>query len=230
MVSALRGSIIVMRRELRALLVDKQAIYVTLVFGLVFPFLISRDPVKRPGGIVALILQVSLFPFFAGFQAAIVSFAGEKEKGTLGPILATPLPNAAIFGGKLLGAFVPGLLTAAVSISIMLATLPAAGRRFLEQLPSRFVIEAIALSTVTGLVLVVIGTLVGSRAKTLRGAQLFAGVIIAPVFIGMLTLGSTVFENELLGWVVLAGLAILCVPLTWAGARVWRREEVLTKT
>ncbi|MCA1830375.1 MAG: ABC transporter permease [Actinobacteria bacterium] len=225
----LRGAGVVLRRELRALVGDKQAVYVTVVFGLIFPFLISRDPVHRPGGVIGLILQVSLFPFVGAFQTAIGSFVSERERATIGPLLATPLTNSSIFGGKLLGSYIPGLGTAAVSVIVLLATLSSAGRAVLTEVPGRVIVEAITLSAVTGLVLVLIGTLIGSRAKTMRGAQLFSGVIIAPVFIGMFALGGTIFAHETIGWFVLLGMALLCVPATMAAAHVWRREEILTK-
>jgi ABC-type Na+ efflux pump permease subunit len=226
---AVTGTGVVLRRELRALLTDKQALYMTVLFGLVFPILISRDPTHRPGGVLGLILQVSLFPFIGAFQTGIASFASEREKGTLGPLLATPLTNASIFGGKLLGSYLPGLGTAAASTVVLLVTMRAASRELLAQVPARIIGEAIALSVVTGLVLVLVGTIIGSRAKTIRGAQLFSGVIIAPVFIGMFALGGTIFTHELVGWVVLFGMALFCIPATAVAARAWGREEILTK-
>ena len=36
-------------------------------------------------------------------------FAGEKERGILTPLLASPASNVAIFGGKVLGAIIPPL-------------------------------------------------------------------------------------------------------------------------
>jgi ABC-type Na+ efflux pump permease subunit len=228
-VSTTLGLGVIFRRELRALFGDKQALYLTVVFGLVFPFLISRGPVERSGGVFGLILQVSLLPFVGAFQTAIGSFVSERERGTLGPLLATPLPSASIFGGKLLGAYIPGLVTSAVSLGVFLVSLPASGRASLARVPTRILVEAIALSVVTGLVLVLFGTVIGSRAKTLRGAQLFSGILIAPVFIGMFVLGGLIFTHESIGWIVLAGMTIACVPGTMLAARAWRREEVLTK-
>ena len=103
--SPLAGTFVVMRRELRALLQDRRSVTMMIIFGLALPILIASGGVGakgKPNVVLAILTEVLVFPYIAGLQAALTAFVGEREHGTLGPLLATPLANISIFGGKLL--------------------------------------------------------------------------------------------------------------------------------
>ena len=55
------------------------------------------------------LLLVGLLPTVSAVGIASGQFAGEKERGILTPLLASPASNVAIFGGKVLGAIIPPL-------------------------------------------------------------------------------------------------------------------------
>src|ERR1700674_6088823 len=55
------------------------------------------------------LLVVGLLPTVSAVGVAAGQFAGEKERGILTPLLASPASNLAIFGGKVLGAIIPPL-------------------------------------------------------------------------------------------------------------------------
>src|SRR5439155_1878066 len=121
------GTFVIMRRELRALLQDRRSVTMMVIFGLLFPVLIANGAIGskgKPGLVLGILTEVLVFPYIAGLQAALTSFVGEREHGTLGPLLATPLSNVSIFAGKLLGAaYVPSLATSAVGFAAFLAFL-----------------------------------------------------------------------------------------------------------
>src|ERR1700674_3260834 len=60
-------------------------------------------------GLAFNLLIVGLLPTVAAVGIAAGQFAGEKERGILTPLLASPASNLAIFGGKVLGAIIPPL-------------------------------------------------------------------------------------------------------------------------
>src|SRR5439155_5620709 len=122
--------------------------------------------------VLGILTQVMVFPYIAGLQAALTAFVGEREHGTLGPLLATPLPNASIFAGKLLGAaYIPSLVTSGVGFFAFVLFLGGKPADPLKVVSHGTLVETIALSLVAGFAMVVIGVLVGSKAKSVRGAQ-----------------------------------------------------------
>src|ERR1044071_8202184 len=152
--SPLAGTFVVMRRELRALLQDRRSVTMMLIFGLALPILIASGAVGskgRPSVVLAVLTEVLVFPYIAGLQAALTAFVGEREHGTLGPLLATPLANVSIFGGKLLGAaFIPALATSAIGfLSFVLRLHGTPGDPF-RVVSHGTLIEMIALSLVAG--------------------------------------------------------------------------------
>ncbi|HEV2660505.1 MAG TPA: ABC transporter permease, partial [Ktedonobacteraceae bacterium] len=69
------------------------------------------------GGVMAFfLLYAGLIPSAPAIGIASGVFAGDKERGCLTPILVTPASNVEIFAGKILGAVLPALLYAMLSI------------------------------------------------------------------------------------------------------------------
>ena len=60
-------------------------------------------------GLLPMILTI--FAFIGGAHLAMDTTAGERERQSLEPLLATPAPRAALVGGKMLAAVVLGLLS-----------------------------------------------------------------------------------------------------------------------
>src|SRR5438105_12986406 len=118
---ALTGTFVVMRRELGALLQDRRSVTMMLIFGLVLPIVIANGAIGargRPEIVLVIMTEVLVFPYIAGLQAALTAFVGEREHGTLGPLLATPLSNVSIFAGQLLrAAYGPSLAPSALRVT-----------------------------------------------------------------------------------------------------------------
>ncbi len=68
------------------------------------------------GDLLALyLLLVGLLPTISAIGIASGQFAGEKERGILTPLLASPASNLAIFFGKVVGAIIPPQIYALVA-------------------------------------------------------------------------------------------------------------------
>ncbi len=229
---SLAGTWVVMRRELRALLQDRRSVTMMVIFGLVLPIVIANSGAGakgKPELILGILTEVLVFPYIAGLQASLTAFVGEREHGTLGPLLATPLSNASIFAGKLLGAgYIPSFVTSGVGFVAFIAILHGKAGDPLKVVQRSTFIEMIALSLVAGFTMVALGLLFGSKAKSVRGAQAITAVVVFPVIFGVQLLAVVVVNHSpLFAWSVLAGLVVAIVAGLAFAARLWNREEAL---
>ena len=176
-------------------------------------------------------VAVLLLPI-AGLQAALTAFVGEREHGTLGPLLATPLSNVSIFAGKLLGAaYVPSLATSAIGFTAFLLFLRGKTSDPLTIVAHSVLIETVALSLIAGFAMVVFGLLLGSKSKSVRGAQAITAVVVFPVIFGVQVLAQVVLNHRAwFAWGVMLVLVAAIVASLWLAARVWNREEALVST
>ena len=232
---AFAGTWVVMRRELRALLQDRRSVTMMVIFGLALPILIASTAVSSRGKqevILAVLTEVLVFPYIAGLQAALTSFIGEREHGTLGPLLATPLSNVSIFAGKLLGAaYLPGLATSIIGFVAFIVRLRGTAGDPFRVVRHSTLIEMIALSLVAGFAMVALGLLLGSKSKSVRGAQAITAVVVFPVIFGVQLLALVVVNHTpLFAWSILIGIVVVIVLGLAFASRVWNREEALVSS
>jgi ABC-type Na+ efflux pump permease subunit len=177
------------------------------------------------------LLIVGLAPAVSAVGIAAGQFAGEKERGILTPLLASPASNVAIFGGKVLGAIMPPLGYAAVGEVVYLVGIA----RLLG--PARLNLISPALGAamvclvpeVTALAAIVAG-LISSRVRTFNAAQQLAGLALIPVWGVVFSLVFRLSEWGSIGLIaVLVGILVLDVALVVVAAASWRREEVLSQ-
>jgi len=231
----LTGTFVIMRRELRALLQDRRSVTMMGIFGLLLPILVANGALgskEKPALVLGILTEVLVFPYIAGLQAALTAFVGEREHGTLGPLLATPLANVSIFAGKLLGAaYVPSLATSAVGFSAFLLFLHGKESDPLTIVSHATLIETAVLSLIAGFAMVVLGLLLGSKSKSVRGAQAITAVVVFPVIFGVQVLAQIVlYHSAWFAWGVMLILLVAITASLWLSARRWNREEALVST
>ena len=190
---------------------------------------------------VTYILYTVFFaPFFLVIPTMISSvlasdsFAGEKERRTLEPLLATPLSDYEIFVGKVLVSFIPAMVITFLSFFVYTALVDIiclnifGGRLILPSLSwlvlVLFVCPSFSLGTI-GLTVAI-----SARVKGFREAQYASTLVIIPIVLlivaqssGMLFLGPTML--------VLLGSSALIVDLFVfvAGVDAFNREEILAR-
>lgn len=226
------GTWVVMRRELRALLQDRRSLSMMVIFGIVFPIILAvgaTGPKNGVGYVVGIMTEVLLFPYIAGLQAALTAFVGEREHGTLGPLLATPLSNVSIFAGKLLGAaYIPSFAASGIGLGIFLAVIGTTNPGPVREIGGGAMAQLIAIAIVAGFAMIVLGLLVGSKAKSVRGAQGVSTVVVLPVIVGVQVLASSVtHRGPAFSAAILGGLFAAIVLGLVFSARIWNREEAL---
>ena len=221
---------------------DRLSLVVGLFFALVLPLgvlvLVVRPMAAGADGesvvrdaIPFYLLLVGVLPAFSAVGIAAGQFAGEKERGILTPLLASPASNLAIFGGKVLGAVIPPLMYAAAAEAVY-----ATGVAVLVG-PSTVALVSVPLSVATVLLVAavtcfaaVVASLISSRVRTFNAAQQLGGLALMPVWGVVFALAARLRELgpfALFG--VVGALVVLDAALTALAAATWRREEVLAQ-
>lgn len=237
---AFPAALLIARRSAVESLRDRSTVLGSGFFVLILPPIVALSA-TRPweaagdGGARAALavnlLLVGLLPTSSAVGSAAGQFAGELEQGNLTPLLASPAPNSAIFGGKVLGAVLPALLFALVAEVAYVGTLVAAdGVGVLRRLPPGLALAMLALVPAVATLAAVVASLVSSRVRTYTAAQGLAGFALVPIWT---LVGGLAFVAR--GWgpwalaAVVVGVAVVDAALVLVAAATWRREEVLAR-
>ena len=228
----------VARREFLDQLRDWRIVVPMLLLVSLFPFIAddtTRQAVNfmnRFGGSLILdnlvpfvVLVIGFFPLSFTLVVALESFVGEKERGTIEPLLSSPLEDRHMYLGKLLVGIVTPLVFSYSSIAIYLFLIT---RRPVE-FPSPYMLALIFLLTFAHAVLMVSSAIVISvQATTIRAANLLASFVVVPV--AFLLQGETVlifWGNEDVLWYAIVGVTLLAGMLVRLGLAHFRREYLL---
>jgi len=228
----------VSRREFIDQFRDWRIIVPMLLLVTLFPFIAddtTRQAVSfmnRFGGDLLLdnlvpfvVLVIGFFPLSFTLVVALESFVGEKERGTIEPLLSSPLEDRHLYLGKLLVGIVTPLVFSYASIGIYLILVS----RRAVQFPSAYMLALILLLTFAHAVLMVSSAIVISvQATTIRAANLLASFVVVPV--AFLLQGETVlifWGNEDVLWYAIVGVTLLAGLLVRLGLSHFRREYLL---
>jgi len=229
---------LVARREFVDQFRDWRIVAPMLLLITVFPF-IADDTTRqaigfmnRFGGDLILdnlipfvLLVIGFFPLSFTLVVALESFVGEKERGTIEPLLSSPLEDRHLYLGKLFVGITTPLVFSMFSIMVYLILV---SRRDV-QFPSAYMMSLILLLTFAHAVLMVSSAIVISvQATTIRSANLMASFVVVPV--AFLLQGETVlifWGNEDVLWFAIVAVTLLSGLLVRLGLSHFRREYLL---
>jgi ABC-2 type transport system permease protein len=233
-----RAVLLIARRGAIESLRDRSTAALGVFFSLVLPVVLVLTSIRPQtegddysGALLAgYLLLVGLLPTSAAVGSASGQFAGEFEQGTLTPLLASPASNAAIFGGKVLGAVGPALLFALVAEASYVGGLAVAIPEGFDRLRLGLSIAMLALVPAVAIFAATIASLISSRVRTYNSAQQLAGFALLPVWglVGGLTFAAREWSTWIMVAIVIGMIAIDAV-LVVVAAVTWRREEVLAR-
>lgn len=230
---------VIARREVRDQFRDWRILTPILFLTAFFPFLMNffaqqmLDFVRRYGAeligerlVPFLMLVVGFFPISISLVIALESFVGEKERGSIEPLLSTPLEDWQLYTGKLLSSTVLPLLASFLGMGVYILGL-ALNRVTLP--PFEVVLQVFCLTIFHALVMVSGAVVASSQATSVRAANLLASFIVIPM--ALLIQGETAImfwgrQNGILWWAVL-GLFVLAILLVRVGLAHFQREELL---
>jgi ABC-type Na+ efflux pump permease subunit len=235
---------LIARRGALESLRDRMTFATSAFMSLVIPFLIVMVVVRpfamQTGAVTAstlgtliasYLLIVGLMPSSGSIGIASGMFAGEKEQGSLLPLLASPASNRAIFAGKVLGAVLPALLYAAIAeISYLVEIWLLLGAPALRLMPLALSCAMVALVPGNAVLGAAVASLVSSRVRTYQSAQMLSGLALFPIMGGLFGLAIQMQRWEPAYLViVVAGLIALDLLLVVVSAATWKREEVMAR-
>jgi ABC-type transport system involved in multi-copper enzyme maturation permease subunit len=225
-------------RELRDQLRDWRIIVPMIILTVVLPLLANYGaqaainfttrygtPLIAERLVPFLLLVVGFFPITVSLVIALEAFVGEKERGTIEPLLISPLKDWQIYTGKLLAGTVAPLMTSYLGISVYLVGL------VLQDIPlpdPNRMAQTLILTTVQGFLMVSGAILISTQSTSVRAANLMASFIVIPM--ALLIQGEAVMlfwgTNQVL-WLAVAGVAVLTVLLARVGIAHFQREALL---
>ncbi len=225
-------------RDLRDQLRDWRMVLPMAMLAIFFPILMQiglREIVEYLGKYMIgrntapmtpfLMLVVGLFPTTMSLVIALESFVGEKERGTVEPLLNTPLKDWQIYIGKFLATI---LLPQAASYIGMIVYMVAMRLGGMQPLSGWLVIQVFALVTVLSVLMVGMAVVVSSQTTSIRAANLLASFIILPSAL-LIQLESLIlfWGDGLLLSLSLLGLMLLTILIIRVGMAHFRREELI---
>ena len=229
---------IVMRREMRDQLRDWRIVAPIVILTLFFPFLMNFTArqvlgfVEQYGAnllaerfIPFLLMIVGFFPITVSLVIALESFAGETERHSIEPLLASPLTDQQLYLGKLLASLVPPVLASYLGVLVYLIGIY---RGTTWRPEPDFLLLVLILTFVQALVMVAGAVVVSTQTTSVRAANLLASFIVVPM--ALLIQGESVVmlwaDYGVLWWAVL-GQALLAALLVRMGVTHFNREELL---
>ena len=226
------------QRELRDQFRDWRILFPLIFLTLIFPplmNLVAKQAVSfanEYGGELILdrlvpfsILIIGFFPVTVSLVVALEAFVGEKERGTIEPLLGTPFLDWQLYLGKfLVGVFFP-LLASYSSITIYLLMV---SRQDLSLPPFGIMVQLFILTTSHAFLMVSGAIAISTQSTSVRAANLLASFIVMPVAI--LIQGESVlvfWGNEHLLWLAILAVLILATLLIRVGIAHFQREYLL---
>jgi uncharacterized membrane protein SpoIIM required for sporulation/ABC-type transport system involved in multi-copper enzyme maturation permease subunit len=229
---------LVASRELRDQLRDWRIIFPIVFLTLVLPFLADLGaqaainfttkygtPLIAERLVPFLLLVVGFFPITVSLVIALESFVGEKERGTIEPLLSSPLEDRQLFMGKLLAGTAAPLFTAYVGIGVYLLGLYFQHIRFPD---ANRMAQTLILTTVQAILMVSGAILISTQATSVRASSLMASFIVIPM--ALLIQGESIllfWGNDQVLWLAVVGVSILAVLLARVGIAHFQREALL---
>jgi uncharacterized membrane protein SpoIIM required for sporulation len=171
------------------------------------------------------IMIIGFFPITVSLVVALESFVGEKERGTIEPILSAPLDNWQLYFGKLLVGVATPLFASYISIAIYMAMI---SRQGLELPSVSEMVQLLMLTTAHAILMVSAAIVVSVQSTSVKAANLLASFIVIPVAILMQGEAVMFFWGNLkVLWLAVIGVTIISLLLIRVGIAHFQREYLL---
>jgi uncharacterized membrane protein SpoIIM required for sporulation/ABC-type transport system involved in multi-copper enzyme maturation permease subunit len=229
---------LVASRELHDQLRDWRIFFPLIVLTVILPFLANLGakeainfttrygtPLIAERLVPFLLMVVGYFPITVSLVISLESFVGEKERGTIEPLLVTPLKDWQLFLGKLIAGTVAPLVTSYLGIAIYMIGLKIQKILFPDL---NRILQTLTLTTIQAFLMVTAAILISTQATSVRAANLMASFIVIPI--ALLIQGESIMlfwgTNQVL-WLAVIGVAVLTVLLARVGISHFQREALL---
>jgi len=225
-------------RELKDQLRDWRVLAPMIILIICFPFLMNEfakqtvDFLNQYEANLILdrfvpfsIMIIGFFPITISLVVALESFVGEKERGTIEPILSAPLDDWQLYFGKLLVGVATPLAASYLSIALYLILVM---RQHLNMPSPMVMVQLFLLTTAHATLMVSAAIVISVQSTSVKAANLLASFIVLPVAILMQGEAVMLFwGNEQVLWLAIAGVLIISLLLIRVGIAHFQREYLL---
>lgn len=171
------------------------------------------------------IMIIGFFPITISLVVALEAFVGEKERGTIEPMLSAPLDNWQLYFGKLLVGVITPLVASYFSIAFYLVLV---ARQDLVMPPFITMLQLILLTTAHAILMVSAAIVISVQSTSVKAANLLASFIVIPVAILMQGEAVMLFwGNDQVLWLAIVGVMIISLLLIRVGIAHFQREYLL---
>jgi len=235
---SLRMAWLVAKRELIDQMRDWRILLPMIILTIFFPYLMNVaakstiDYLNQYGAnmissrlLPFLILVVGYFPVTVSLVVALEAFVGEKERGTIEPLLTSPLADEHLYLGKLMAGTLVPLTVSYIGIALYMGGLTYQGIGWPEW---GFILQTLALTAVQTLLMVSAAIVISTQSTTVRAANLLASFIVIPVALLIQGESALMFwgTNDVL-WLAVLGVAIMSALIIRLGIVHFKRETLL---
>ena len=238
MLNKLRPVWLVAQRELRDQFRDWRVLIPMSILTLCFPFLMNEfakqtvDFLNQYNADLVLdrlvpfsIMIIGFFPITVSLVVALESFVGEKERGTIEPLLTAPFDDWQLYFGKLLVGAITPLIASYTSIGLYLLLIM---RQDLNMPSTSVMVQLFLLTTAHAVLMVSAAIVISVQSTSVKAANLLASFIVIPVAILMQGEAVMLFwGNETVLWLGVAGVMIISLLLIRVGIAHFEREYLL---
>ncbi len=229
---------LVARRELRDQLRDWRILFPLTLLTLTFPFLMNevagqavsffaryRTTLIADRLIPFSILIIGFFPITISLVVSLEAFVGEKERGTIEPLLSAPIENWHLYCGKLLVGIITPLTASYLSIALYLAMV---SHQQLHMPDTYSLVLLFLLTTAHAVLMVSAAMVISVQSTSVKAANLLASFIVIPVAIMMQGESVLLFwGSDQVLWLAVIAVVIMAGLLVRLGLAHFQREYML---
>jgi uncharacterized membrane protein SpoIIM required for sporulation/ABC-type transport system involved in multi-copper enzyme maturation permease subunit len=229
---------LVARRELRDQLRDWRILFPMVILSIVFPYVVNLlarlamnfasqyDASLNTDGLVPFfLLIVGFFPMTVSLVVALEAFVGEKERGTIEPLLSSPLADWHLYVGKLVAGIALPLVASYLGIAVYLWGV---NRRGIPLPAPDLLAQLLILTFVQSIMMVSGAMIISTQSTSVRAANLLASFVILPVAMLIQVESFVVLRGDTQQlWLAVAGVGIITVILVRLGLANFQRESLI---
>lgn len=230
----------VMRKELREYRRNRFIIYTMATLPLIFTALpvlelfnisASAPPSQVRTQVAITLLLLLVIPVVLPATIAAYSVIGERDQGTLEPLLTTPITREEFLLGKSLAATIPTVGVAYVFFAVLVVAIRFGAPSVVANAvwkPSWFLAEVL-FAPLLATWSVWVGTAISARSSDVRVAQQLGTLASLPALVFPLLMSLQVFKPTVTTAIVIAVVLIVIDVGAWrVVSRMFDRERLIT--
>jgi uncharacterized membrane protein SpoIIM required for sporulation/ABC-type transport system involved in multi-copper enzyme maturation permease subunit len=236
-----RKVMLILRRELTDQIRDWRILTPMLILALGFPFFMNDVAyrvvtfIANYGGpqvlvdrlVPASIFIIGFFPLTVALVVALEAFVGEKERGTIEPLLSSPMDSRELYLGKLLAGVATPLGASYISILVYMLLIT---KQAVAMPPFLVFLQLLALTTGHGFLMISASIVVSIQATSIKAANLMASFIVVPVAVLMQSEASMMFwegDRAYMLWYIVLIIFVATILIVRLGMAHFQREYLL---